>query len=55
MGEIGIKEHCYGRSRHNVKKHYYDNELAKTESYASNQKQNVGCWNFPLSHGIGSN
>ena len=43
MQEIGIKEHCYGRSRRNVKKHDYENELAKTEFYALNQKQNVGC------------
>ena len=25
------------------KKHYYENELAKTDFYALNRKQNVGC------------
>ena len=55
MREIGIKEHCYGRSRRNVKKHDYENELAKAEFYGLNKKQNVGCWKFPLSHDIGSN
>ena len=43
LREIGTKEHCYGRSRRNVKKHDYENELAKTEFYALNRKQNVGC------------
>ena len=34
---------CYGRSRRNVKKHDYENDLAKTEFYTLNGKQNVGC------------
>ena len=43
MQQIGIKEYCYGRSRRNVKKHDCENESAKTEFYALNRKQNVGC------------
>ena len=43
LREIGTKEHCFGRSRRNVKKHDYENELAKTKFYALNRKQNVGC------------
>ena len=43
MREIGIKEHCYGRNSRDVKKHYHENELAKTDFYALNQKQNAGC------------
>ena len=26
-----MKEYCYGKGRRNVKKHYYKNELVKTE------------------------
>lgn len=26
-----MKEHCYGKGRRNVKKHYYKSELVKTE------------------------
>ena len=47
------KEHCYGKSRRNVKKHDYENELAKTEFYASNRKQNLAVENS--SHDTGSN
>ena len=43
LREIGTKEHCFGRSRRNVKNYDYENELAKTELYALNRKQNVGC------------
>ena len=38
---MGIKEHCYGRSWRNVKKHEYENELAKTKFYALNRMQNI--------------
>ena len=31
------------KNRCNVKKHDYENELAKTEFYALKQKPNVGC------------
>ena len=55
LREIGIKEHCYERSRRNKKKHDYENELAKTEFYALNWKQNVGCWKLTLPHDIGLN
>ena len=55
MGEIGRKEHCYRRSRRNMKKHDYKNELVKIELYALKRKQNVGCWNFLLSLDIESN
>ena len=55
LREIGTKEHCYGRSRGNMIKHDNENELAMTEFYALNRKQNVGCWKFLVSHDIGSN
>ena len=55
LWEIGIKEHFYGKGRRNVKKTYYENELPKADFYSLNQRQNVGCWKFPLSHDIGSN
>ena len=38
-----------------MKKHYYENKLAKADLYALNRRQNVGCWKFPLSHDIASN
>ena len=43
LREIGTKEHCFGRSRRNVKNYDYENGLAKTEFYALNRKQNIGC------------
>ena len=43
LREIGVEERCYRRSRLNVKKHDYENELAKTEFYTLKRKQNVDC------------
>ena len=37
------KEHCPGCRRHNVKKHYFENDLAKTDLYTLNRRQNISC------------